>query len=84
MKSLPPLVVVRLAHGKVNAELGLVVPMARMAQLLRSWRLALSTPLKTASAHAAAFAGRLSDGAFTQRIVTTGSAAGFCAICRWR
>ena len=34
-KVLPPLVAVRLAlHGKVNAELGLVVPMARIARLL--------------------------------------------------
>ena len=34
-KVLPPLVAVRLAlHGKINAELGLVVPMARIARLL--------------------------------------------------
>ena len=34
-KVLPSLVAVRLAlHGKVNAELGLVVPMARIARLL--------------------------------------------------
>ena len=33
-KILPPLVAVRLAlHGKINAELGFIVPMARIARL---------------------------------------------------